>query len=58
MPMNLRYRGPLIEAIQATPPLRATATTFSFETAGIGAFALVLKGSGVIDIEPLNAARR
>ncbi|AOI77676.1 MULTISPECIES: hypothetical protein [unclassified Burkholderia] len=57
MLMNLRYRGPLIKAIQATPPLRVTATTFSFDTASIDALALALKGSGVIDIEPFNAAR-
>ncbi|WP_175901662.1 hypothetical protein [Burkholderia seminalis] len=57
MLMNLRYRGPLIEAIQATPPLRVTATTFSFDTASIDALASALKRASVIDIEPLNAAR-
>ncbi|OXI87577.1 hypothetical protein CFB50_03070 [Burkholderia sp. AU33423] len=57
MLMNLRYRGPLIKAIQATPPLRVTATTFPFDDASIDALALALKGSSVIDIEPLSAAR-
>ncbi|WP_156814481.1 hypothetical protein [Burkholderia lata] len=51
------YRGPLIKAIQATPPLRVTATTFPFDDASIDALALALKGSSVIDIEPLSAAR-
>ncbi|MGS0895200.1 hypothetical protein ACVBGC_22115 [Burkholderia stagnalis] len=56
MMMNLRYRGPLIKAIRATPPLRVTATTFALDAANIDALASALKGSGVIDIEPLNAA--
>lgn len=57
MMMNLRYRGPLIKAIRATPPLRVTATTFAFDAANVDALASALKASGVIDIEPLNAAR-
>ncbi|WP_322083758.1 hypothetical protein [Burkholderia sp. BCC1972] len=57
MMMNLRYRGPLIQAIRATPPLRVAAPTFEPDAASIDALASVLKGSGVIDIEPLNAVR-
>lgn len=57
MMMNLRYRGPLIQAIRASPPLRVAAPTFEPDAAGIDALASALKGSGVIDIEPLNAAR-
>ncbi|NHV31334.1 hypothetical protein [Burkholderia sp. D-99] len=60
MMMNLRYRGPLIKAIRATPParkLRISAPALSLDADNLDALASALQTSPVIDIEPLNAAR-
>ncbi|WP_423370215.1 hypothetical protein [Burkholderia sp. LMG 32019] len=60
MMMNLRYRGPLIKAIRATPParkLRISAPALALDADNLDALASALQTSPVIDIEPLNAAR-
>ncbi|OXI49288.1 hypothetical protein CFB84_02895 [Burkholderia aenigmatica] len=60
MMMNLRYRGPLIKAIRATPPaprLRFFAPALALDADNLDALASALQASPVIDIEPLSAAR-
>ncbi|WP_175756347.1 hypothetical protein [Burkholderia cepacia] len=60
MMMNLRYRGPLITAIRATPParkLRITGPTLALDADNLDALASALQTSPVIDIEPFSAAR-
>lgn len=60
MMMNLRYRGPLIKAIQAAPParkLRITGPALEPNAGNLDALVSALQSAPVIDIEPLNAAR-
>ncbi|KVQ39289.1 hypothetical protein WK03_29340 [Burkholderia cepacia] len=60
MMMNLRYRGPLLKAIRATPPartLRITGPALALDADNLDALASALKTSPVIDIEPLSVAR-
>ncbi|MGU3775706.1 hypothetical protein [Burkholderia metallica] len=60
MMMNLRYRGPLIKAIRATPPaprLRITAPALEPDAGNLDALVAALQTSPVVDIDPLNAAR-
>ncbi|KAF1034938.1 MAG: hypothetical protein GAK33_05161 [Burkholderia lata] len=60
MMMNLRYRGPLIKAIQAAPParkLRITGPALEPDAGNLDALVSALQSAPVIDIEPLNAAR-